>query len=172
MVLRQMFYLGLASVLLSLLVNLISPNKIPLIGQYYAFEVVDGVIVPPAATPGDPPFIAVDRAQAEFALGEALFVDARDTGEYDCGTIPGAVNLPFEEMPGDDLASYVDSVFGGAPMDRTLITFCAGEECDLSLHRARNLKALGYRNVLIFFGGAREWDDMGFEIQRGVQCEG
>lgn len=172
MVLRQMFFLGLASVILSLLVNLVSPHKIPLVGQYYEFEVVNGVIVPPAATEGDPPFIAVDRAQAEFALGEALFVDAREPEEFDCGTIPGAVNLPFEEMPADDLAAYVDSTLGGIPKDRTVITFCSGEECDLSLHLGRNLQALGYTNVLIFFGGAREWDDMGFEMQRRVQCDG
>jgi len=172
MVVRQMFLLGLVAVVLSLLVNLVSPNKIPLIGQYYAFEVVDGMIVPPNATTGDPPFIAVDRAQAEFALGEALFVDSRDPEEFACGTIPGSVSLPFEYLPDDNLAVYIDSALGGISKDRTLITFCSGEECDLSLHLARNLAALGYENVLIFFGGSREWEEMGFEMERRVRCEG
>lgn len=171
MAVRQMFFLGLAAVILSLLVNFVSPNKIPLIGEYYQFQVKDGIIVPPTATEGDPPFIAVDRAQAEFSLGDALFVDARDPEEFNCGTIPGSVSLPFEYMPDDNLATYIDSVLGGAPKNQTIITFCSGEECDLSLHLARNLQSLGYTNVLIFFGGSREWEDLGLEMERRVPCE-
>ena len=172
MAVRQMFFLGLAAVILSLLVNLVSPNKIPLVGEYYQFSVQNGMIVPPTATVGDPPFIAVDRAQAEFSLGEALFVDARDPEEFDCGTIPGSVSIPFEYLPDENMAGYIDSVLGDAPKDRTIITFCSGEECDLSLHLARNLHALGYTNVLIFFGGAREWEDLGLKMERRTECAG
>jgi rhodanese-related sulfurtransferase len=172
MVIRQMFLLGLTAAVLSLLVNLVSPNKIPYVGKYYEFSVVEGAIVPPSAEKGDPPFIAIDRAQAEFGLGQALFVDARDVEEFNCGTIPGAVSLPFEELPEDNLAGYVDSVLGGVAKDHPIITFCGGEECDLSLQLARNLQSLGYSNILIFFGGAREWEDKGLTMERRVKCDG
>jgi rhodanese-related sulfurtransferase len=170
MALRQFLLLGILAAAISLLVNTVSPNRIPLIGDYYQVEVKEGMIVPPSAEPGDPPFIAVDRAQAEFAMGTAVFVDARDESEFECGTIPGAVNMPFDYLPENNLNEYVDSVLGGVDHDKTIITFCSGEECDLSLHLARNLQAMGYTNVLIFFGGAREWEELGFEMERRVKC--
>jgi rhodanese-related sulfurtransferase len=170
MILKQLLFLLVLATVLALAVNTVSPNRIPLIGEYFQFKVQDGMIVPPTAEPGDPPFIAVDRAQAEYAMGGALFVDAREEGEFECGTIPGSVNLPFEYLPDGDLEPYVDSVFGGVPKDRTIITFCSGEECDLSLHLARNLQAMGYSDVYIFFGGSREWEKQGFDVERRAAC--
>lgn len=170
MALRQALLLAIVSGVISLGVNFISPGGIPLVGDYYEFRVEGGVIVPPTAEAGDPPFIAADRARAEFELGTALFIDAREPEEFACGTIRGSLSLPFEYLPAENLASYIDSVLGGAPPEQTLIAFCSGEECDLSLHLARNLQALGYRDVLIFFGGAREWEKLGFEMERRADC--
>jgi 3-mercaptopyruvate sulfurtransferase SseA len=64
-----------------------------------------------------------------------------------------------------------DSTLGVGP-DYPIIVFCSGEECDLSLHLARNMQAVGYTNVAIFFGGAREWEKFGFEVERRRQCGG
>jgi rhodanese-related sulfurtransferase len=171
MVIKQLLVLLGAAVVISLAVNTISPNRIPLMGEYRELSSGDGPIVPPTAEPGDPPFISIDQARVEFDMGTALFVDAREVDEFECGTIPGAVNIPFESLPDVDLERYFDSAFGAAGADRALITFCSGEECDLSLHLARNLKALGYGRALIFFGGAREWEKSGFEVERRAACE-
>jgi rhodanese-related sulfurtransferase len=171
MAIRQFLVLAVVATALALVVNVVSPNRIPLVGDYYEIQVRDGMIVPPSAEPGDPPFIAVDRAQAEYTMGTALFVDSRDKSEFDCGTIPGSVNIPFDYLPDNNLREYIDSALGGVAPDKTIITFCSGEECDLSLHLARNLQAMGYSDVLIFFGGSREWEELGFEMERRVNCD-
>ena len=170
MEIKQLLILLLLAVVVSLAVNTVSPNSIPLVGNYRELSSGEGPIVPPTAEPGDPPFIDVNQARVEFDMGTAVFVDARDPEEFECGTIPGSINVPFEYLPDGDLTEYFDSTFGQLEPNKALITFCSGEECDLSLHLARNLKALGYGRVLIFFGGAREWEKFGFEIERSREC--
>lgn len=168
---KQIAILVIASVILGLSVNLVSPNKIPVIGKYRSLSSGDKPIVPPNAEEGDPPFIAVDVAQMEHSLGKAMFLDAREPAEFECGTIPGSINLPFDDLPPGDLTFFFDSALGGVSLDHQIIIFCSGDECDLSLHLARNLDAANYINTSIFFGGSREWERMGFEMERGAECE-
>lgn len=168
---KQAIILIILSIILSIGVNLISPNKIPVVGQYRELSSGDGPIVPPTAMENDPPFIAIDVAQMEHSMGQALFVDARDTDEFECGTIPGSVNIPFDYLPEDNIGLYIDSALGGEAKDRQMIIFCSGEECDLSLHLARNMQDLEYTNLSIFFGGSREWEGAELEIERRTQCE-
>jgi rhodanese-related sulfurtransferase len=172
MVIKQVLVILALAAILGLGINLVSPHKISYIGQYRTVANGNDPIVPPEASPGDPPFIAIDVAQLEFNAQTALFVDARDTEEFNCGTIPGSINIPFDYLPEANLGKYLDSALGGIAKDHTIITFCSGEECDLSLHLARNLQALGYNSVLIFFGGAREWEKFGLRMERRTECVG
>jgi rhodanese-related sulfurtransferase len=165
----QLLLLLLLSVILSLGVNAISPNGIDLIGKYRDLTNSEGPIVPPTAEADDPPFIDINVAQMEHAAGQALFVDARNPEEFECGTIPGSINVPFEALPEGDLAPYFDSVLA-VSKDRMLIVFCSGAECDLSLHLARNLQLKNYTNIAIFFGGAMEWEKFGLDVERRKQC--
>lgn len=171
MALKQSLLLIVVAILVALGVNLVSPYSIELIGKYRSLSNGDGPVVPPAAEPGDPPFVDIDEAYLEYTQGNALFVDARDEIEFDCGTIPHSVSVPFEYLPEGDLGRYFDSVLAGASKDTTIIVFCSGEECDLSLHLARNMQSLGYTHTLIFFGGAREWENNGLELERRPGCE-
>ncbi|MEW6049772.1 MAG: rhodanese-like domain-containing protein [Candidatus Zixiibacteriota bacterium] len=167
---RQTFILLAISTVLGLAANLLSPNRIPLIGAYRDLHSGSGPIVPPTAEAGDPPFIDVNTAQMEHSLGQSLFVDARNPEEFACGTIPSAIDIPFEQLPDGDLGPYLDSALGKVAKDHRIVCFCSGEECDLSLHLARNLKQLGYTQLAIFFGGAREWEKFGFAMERRKQC--
>ncbi|MEW6412944.1 MAG: rhodanese-like domain-containing protein [Candidatus Zixiibacteriota bacterium] len=171
MLIRQIVVLLALSIVLGVGVNLISPKGIDFIGNYRSLSSGDGPIVPPAAEPGDPPFIAVDVAEMEYSNHEVTFIDSRDPAEFECGTIPGSVNIPFEYLPEENIGAYIDSALGGSPKDRPYIIFCSGEECDLSLHLARNMQALGYSRTSIFFGGAREWEKFGLEMERRAPCE-
>jgi 3-mercaptopyruvate sulfurtransferase SseA len=172
MVIKQVLVILALAAILGLGINLVSPHKISYIGQYRTVANGDDPIVPPEVSPGDPPFIAIDVAQLEFNAQTALFVDARDTEEFNCGTIPGSINIPFDYLPEANLGKYFDSALGGIAKDHTIITFCSGEECDLSLHLARNLQAFGYSRVLIFFGGSREWEKFGLQVERRTECGG
>jgi len=167
---RQAIVLLFFSAILGLGVNYFHPHKIPYVGQYRELTSGEGPIVPPSASEGDPPFIAIDVAQMEHQMGGTLFVDARDSAEFNCGTIPGSVNLPFDYLPEENLAGYIDSSLNKAAKGEPIIVFCSGEECDLSLHLGRNLQSLGYNRVSIFFGGAREWEKFGLELERRAKC--
>jgi rhodanese-related sulfurtransferase len=172
MVIKQVLVILVLAAILGLGINLVSPNRISYIGQYRFLSTGDDPIVPPDAIHGDPPFIAIDVAQLEFNAHTALLVDAREPEEFVCGTIPGSINIPFDHLPEENLGKYFDSALSGIAKDHTIITFCSGEECDLSLYLARNLQAFGYTRVLIFFGGAREWEKFGLPVERRRECGG
>lgn len=167
---RQGTILLVLAVVFGFSANLFSPNKIDFIGKFRDLHGGTGPIVPPSAEPGDPPFIDVNEAQMEHATSKTIFIDARNPDEFECGTIPGAINIPFEGLPEGDLGKFFDSTLSGITKDRPIIVFCSGEECDLSTQLARNLKRYGYSSLAIFFGGAREWEKFGLEVQRRKQC--
>ncbi len=171
MAIRQFVLLAAVAALAALGVNIVSPNGIELIGKYRSLSSGDRPIVPPTAEPGDPPFVSINEAYLEYTQTSAVFLDARDETEYLCGTIPRSLNVPFEYLPEGDLSVYFDSVMRGAPKDVKIIIFCSGEECDLSLHLARNMQALGWSRTLIFFGGSREWEANGLQMERSAACE-
>jgi len=171
MVFKQLLILLILSVALALGINMVSPNAIPLVGEYRSISSSGEPIMPPSAELGDPPFIDISQARLEFDLGTALFLDSRSLEEFECGTIPGSIHIPFEYMPEGDLTEYLDSAFARATFDQTIIIYCSGEECDLSLYMGRFLRTSGYSNVMIFFGGAREWEQAGFEVERRAKCD-
>ncbi len=168
---KQALIIVVLATVLGLTVNLFSPAKIPYVGAYRSISDSGDPVVPPAAMPGDPPFIGVDVAQLEYNAGNVLFVDAREPEEFECGTIAGAINVPFDYLPDDNLEQFFDSTLN-VPKDYPIITFCSGEECDLSLQLARNLQAFGYTNISIFFGGWRQWKKLNLPIERRRQCDG
>lgn len=70
-----------------------------------------------------------------------LIIDLRDPEEYDMGHIPGAINIPYDEL--DD---YVDRF----RRNQLLIFYC--ERGNISLLAARDLNKYGY-NIKSLFGG-------------------
>lgn len=169
---NQALLLLLFSAVAATAVNLVSPNAIPWIGDYPEIDLDRSTpVVPPDAAEGDPPYIPWDVAKMDHQAG-ALFIDARDPYEYRCGTIPGAINVPFDYLPEvEDLTNYFDSALGGISKDHRIVVFCSGEECDVSIHMARNLQSFGYTNVAIFFGGSREWERFNGDMEvRDEDC--
>ncbi len=170
MLLRQILILLALAAVFGMGGNLVFPNRIDYIGKFRDLSGGSGPIVPPSAQAGDPPFIDINVAQMQHSVARDMWVDARNPEEFECGTIPGSINIPFEKLPDGDLGVYIDSCLGSVAKDHGIIVFCSGEECDLSLQLARNLKELGYTHLSIFFGGAREWEKFGLETQRRKKC--
>ena len=44
------------------------------------------------------PRLAVDKALAAYEAKQAVFVDARTTGQYEAGHIPGAKSIPVNDL--------------------------------------------------------------------------
>lgn len=170
---KQALYILLLTIVISLGINWISPNGIPLVGHYREVQLDrPDPVKPPEPDEGDAPYIDLDAAIFEHGSGQVLFIDSRDPEEFECGTIPNAVNVPFEHMPDiDDLTPYFDSTLGFPPRDKRIVIFCSGEDCDLSVHLARNLQDVGFTDLAIFFGGSREWERWVGDIERRRQCD-
>ncbi len=82
----------------------------------------------------------------------ALIVDARPQIKYLEGTVPGAINLPFQEW---------DKRVGMLPADKKtqLIFFCGGLKCDLSYKSAAKARELGYSDVRVYAEGWPAWKE-------------
>ncbi|MFH1687131.1 MAG: rhodanese-like domain-containing protein [bacterium] len=170
---KQALYILILTVVVSAVVNWVSPNQISWVGHYREVNLNrPKPVKPPEPDAGDPPYIDLDLAVFDHGSGQGMFIDARDPDEFECGTIPGSLNVPFEHMPDvDDLTPYFDSALGFPPRDQRLVVFCSGEDCDLSIHLSRNLQAVGYTNLAIFFGGFREWERWVGELERRRPCD-
>ncbi|NLI48431.1 MAG: rhodanese-like domain-containing protein [Acidobacteria bacterium] len=108
----------------------------------------------------DLPTVDLAEAFELYHSGGAVFVDARPSELFAQGRIPGAFNVP-EKDSGDFLAQFT----GMVAVDEPVVVYCDGDECLASVHVAEQLRARGYRNVSVFFGGWMAWTDAAHEIE-------
>lgn len=76
----------------------------------------------------------------------ALFVDTRDAGQFEEGTIPGAANIEWREV-----LDRIDEI----PEDRMTILFC--NTGSLSAQAAFALRVAGRSNVVVLQSGFTGW---------------
>jgi rhodanese-related sulfurtransferase len=107
--------------------------------------------------------VTLDQALALFNQKQVLIIDARTPEEYAEIHIEGAVNLPAKQFKEQGRGVMKDIAAG-----RPILVYCGQEACDASLKVARELKSLGYKNVKVFLGGFRAWDDAGYPVGTGL----
>ena len=95
--------------------------------------------------------IHIDEAKVLFESNMAVFVDTRSVYEYNQSHIKGAVSIPAGTPP--DRISEMK----GALNNKVLVTYCSGTGCHLADKVAHTLFDLGYKKIVIFFGGWPEW---------------
>ena len=148
--------------ILALSYNSFSGRGISLKGSWSNRILSDSLIVPYSYQEGDPQAITISEAMMEFQASNTIFLDARSKFDYKQGHIKGALNFPFEEF--DD---YYPRFSSKLPNDKTIIAYCDGTECELSLFLTRVLREKGYQYLKIFFGGWEEWEKAGLPIEKG-----
>jgi rhodanese-related sulfurtransferase len=107
--------------------------------------------------------ITPDEAEAMFFAQSVVFVDARSNSQFIEGHIPGAYNLPQEDLE-RSLADFVDT----HPLDALIVTYCDGEACELSNLAAMTLSDKGYTNVRVFFNGWTIWINRNLPVEIGA----
>ena len=85
-------------------------------------------------------------------------VEVLEKEEYEKGHIPGAINIPLEEL--EKLAKQK------LKKTDTIIVYCASYTCHASTKAARKLLDLGYNRALDFKGGKRWWQHAGLELEK------
>src|SRR5574341_1126986 len=163
-VLRQALWIVFLAIVVALIYNLLRPNGIALMGAWAPQVLPSEVVAPPSYESGkDVPVINLSEAMSAFNSGQAIFLDARKQADFEAGHIKGALRCFLEEFD----AEY-PLVKDKLPKEALIITYCGGDECELSLFLARNLKIEGYTNLKIFFGGWKEWTDAKLPISTGA----
>jgi rhodanese-related sulfurtransferase len=87
----------------------------------------------------------------------AFLLDVRPRIEYGFGHLPGAVNLPLNEL---------EASLAELPRDRLIVTYCRGVYCLMSKDAERLLARHGF-NVARLEGGWPEWWDEGRPVSAG-----
>jgi rhodanese-related sulfurtransferase len=108
--------------------------------------------------PVKPSFITLKQAYKLYRSGNVLFIDARDKWEFADGHISGAINIPEYNF------DKSNPVLKTIPKNKTIVSYCDGDDCEMSVKLADNLFNLGYEKVYIFFGGWKEWKKAGYDM--------
>ena len=149
----QIIVIAITSTVLSLTLNAVRPDGIPLLAKELAVaEVIEYVIAEPRLFA-----ITLDQALELYQKG-TVFVDAREPEYYQEGHIKGAWNIPFFL----ELVFKVDSLQG---KDAPMVIYCSGDECGSSEDLAYELQAEGFSNLLVFKGGWTAWNTSGHPIE-------
>ncbi|WP_197919123.1 rhodanese-like domain-containing protein [Thiosulfatihalobacter marinus] len=90
--------------------------------------------------------ISLPRQIDQTVFETALFVDTRDAGQFEEGTIPGSVNIEWREV-----LDRIDEI----PEDRMTILFC--NTGSLSAQATFALRVAGRSNVVVMQTGFTGW---------------
>ena len=154
-----MFWETMAMVVLAiglgLIVNQLRPGRLPLVGDWSAEARL-------TLDTGDSMVISLEEAKELCEENKVVFLDARSSELYDQGHIRCALNIPWQGFD-----KYVDRVFETIPDNAWIVTYCDGEHCSLSEDLAKELVAMGYKNVNVLLNGWTRWVEAGFPVERG-----
>lgn len=102
---------------------------------------------------------ADEVAALASAPGGPLLVDARSPEEYAEGHVPGAINVPFNEV-----AARVAELEAGRA--RGIVTYC--EHGPRSMLAQRALAKAGFTNLAQLEGDMSEWRRSGRPVEHGA----
>jgi len=108
--------------------------------------------------------IDLNRAVKLHESQEAIFVDARPESLYREGHIRGALNIPWQ-----DVDRYFAQVMDRLDAQKTIITYCDGESCELSRELALFLLQMGFGNVHVLVNGWTVWQQAGLPADESIR---
>jgi rhodanese-related sulfurtransferase len=116
---------------------------------------------------GRPIQVQISKVKELFDAKAGTIVDAREPSEYQEGHIPGAINMPYDQVVTDParLESF-------DPQGKPIIVYCGGGTCELSMNLGFALVNAGQKRVLVYMGGWPEWSTSGYPIAKGATPEG
>ncbi|HSR49450.1 MAG TPA: rhodanese-like domain-containing protein [Acidobacteriota bacterium] len=99
-----------------------------------------------------------DRVPAGF-----MFLDLRETWDFNTRHLPGAVVLPAPDFQ-DQFLQVAEEHWPGLAPDQPIVFYCYGHECIRSWRAAAWAAGMGYRNLLWFRGGVDAWQEEGLPL--------
>ena len=105
------------------------------------------------------PRMALEEFRRLHANGNLLVIDVRDALSFKSGHVPGAVNVPLDQIVGR--AAEIEKRAKG----RRIVTYCACVNEHASAEAALRLIQSGVVDVSALVGGLRAWIAAGGRIQ-------
>lgn len=105
--------------------------------------------------------ITLQELQSKIEAGDVTIVEALGSMYYEKEHIPGAINIPWEEV--DELAP---AMLPDKSAD--IVVYCASGPCQDSPREAARLEELGYTSVSDYHEGKQEWIEAGLPIETGM----
>lgn len=153
----ELLALVAASLLLAWAVNTFRPGGLPWIGS------PDDVAVEQEEE--EERFgISVQTAQQAWERDMALFVDSRSQQSFRRGHIPGAVNLPLNEVACEGPGLLEHTIPG---KDTVLVVYGFEATCTTSEMLASLLRRMGYLNIVEMPDGIVGWEVAGLPVEQG-----
>ena len=91
-----------------------------------------------------------------------VFVDARENSLYLQEHVPKAISLPPKSQVDHSTRQLLERA-------SQIVVYCAGKNCGASEIVAKELRALGLKNILILQDGWRGWQKQGYPVELGPQ---
>lgn len=142
---REMTFLVVLAAAVGICVNLFHPRGYELRGRSASRAAVG---------------ISVEEAVIKHDAG-AIFVDARESSDYEQGRVPGALSVPLL----DASAGKADLSFLDNP--REIVIYCDGAGCGASIRLAEIIRKKGYRRTIyVMEDGYPGWVSHGGPVER------
>lgn len=104
------------------------------------------------------------RLAREHRASGLILLDLREGRDFAIGHLPGAASLPFA-LFAETFEKRVAEGWPGADRSRLpLVLYCYGPECIRSREAGAQAARLGFRDVIWFRGGVREWLAAGYPL--------
>jgi DNA-binding transcriptional ArsR family regulator/rhodanese-related sulfurtransferase len=105
--------------------------------------------------------LAPEELARRIEAGDVIVIDVRPRIEYDAGHLPGAINLPHDQLDGR-LAELTGTVSPGTD----IVAYCRGRYCVFAPQAVRLLRENGYPARLLD-AGVPEWRLAGLPVTSG-----
>lgn len=101
--------------------------------------------------------VDIDTLKRRLDAGDVTVIDVRPAGEYAAGHLPGAVNIPVDEL---------DAAAATLPADREVVAYCRGPFCVMAVDAVAALRARGVR-ARHFDRSVADWRAQGLPVATG-----
>ena len=108
------------------------------------------------------PVTFLEGARTRAGAADGIVFDARIPEQYAAGHLPGAINLPLE-----DVERQLGAHAARLHLDTPILVYCGGADCTDALELAVKLRGLGFTDLTLYPGGYAEWVQYGGATRAG-----